>query len=166
MTTLYEIADDLKAIFAAMEQWAEEHDGCVDDFPLADQLEAVGGDYQAKCLNIGCMIKEFLAEAGKFDAEIQTLKARQRSYANRAERLKSYLQANLPPGMKFEDARCKIGWRKSEALIITCPVMELPEEFLKFADPEPKKQDIKNAIKSGREIPGVTIETKHNVQIK
>ena len=45
-------------------------------------------------------------------------------------------------------------------------VKELPEEYLKYKDPEPDKVKLKADLKAGVEIDGVCLITKENIQIK
>lgn len=163
---LYELSADLQSVLDKLEQWAIDHDENLEGFPLADELEAIEGDFQNKALTIGCMVKDFEYEAEKFKAEIATLQARKKAMENRADRLRDYLLANIQEGIKMEDARCKIGWRKSERVMINIPVESLPEEYLRFAEPAPKLDELKKALKAGQAIAGVELEQRQNLQIK
>jgi uncharacterized Zn ribbon protein len=42
----------------------------------------------------------------------------------------------------------------------------IPDEFLRFKEPEIKKAELKNALKKGTKIQGVSLVEKQNIQIK
>lgn len=163
---LYEISAELQSIMEKLETWSEDHETDIEQFPLADYLEAIKEDFDKKCLNVGCLVKDFEAEAEKHAAEARTQTEKKRSCERRAESLRQYLLANIEPGTTFEDARCKLAWRKSEGVKVSVPVMNLPEEYIRFTDPAPRLDELKKAIKAGAEIAGVELEIRHNLQIK
>lgn len=82
-----------------------------------------------------------------------------------AERCKAYLAGALY-GEKFETARCKITWRKSEI----CNVLsmeELPKKYKRTkVTVDADKTAIKKAIKGGAKVPGAEIIKKLNMTLK
>lgn len=163
---LYELSGELKSVIHQMETFAEENGGTLDGFPMADYLEAIKDDFDRKALSIACVIKDLEADAAKHAEEMRSQADKKRSCERKAESLRQYLIANIEPGVKFEDQRAKIGWRKSEGVKLSCPVMDLPEEYIRFKEPEPRLDELKKAVKSGVVIDGVELETKQNIQIK
>ena len=83
---------------------------------------------------------------------------------DRAERLKTYLEANMEPGTKFEDGRAAIGWRKSTRVEVT-NLDKIPLDFVKVIQ-EPRKTDIKQALQSGREMEGAELVTRTGISIR
>ena len=60
-------------------------------------------------------------------------------------------------------------------LVSSCPsakevqiddIDELPDEYLRYKEPEPNKTAIKEAIKSGKEVAGAHLEDTLSLQIK
>ena len=68
-------------------------------------------------------------------------------------------------GKKWQNSEVAISWRKSESVEVS-NVKELPEEYLKYKDPEPDKVKLKADLKAGAEIDGARLVTKENIQIK
>ena len=80
------------------------------------------------------------------------------------ESLKRYISGYLD-GTAFESAKVKVSFKKSESLEISEEAV-IPDEYLRFKEPEVNKADLKKAIKAGLTIGGVWIEEKNNIQIK
>ena len=121
--SLYEIAEEYEAINRSMDIWAEEHEGDVTDFPLAEQLAALKGDRAAKVLNVAVLVKSFKrwAEAHAEEAKSQAAKAK--AFENRAERWRKYVEGNTNPGDKFSDSRASVYWQNNP------PSVQLDAEF-------------------------------------
>jgi hypothetical protein len=163
---IYTLSTDLQALQSRMETWAEEHEGDITEFPLLDELEKVTGDFKDKALSIAEWIINLRANAGAISDQAKALSARAKAIDNKADRIEAYLEKNIPPGQKLENARCRIGWRKSEKVVCNIPALELPCEYIRVADPTPKLDELKKALKAGNQIEGVEIITNQNIQIK
>lgn len=67
---------------------------------------------------------------------------------------------------KFTSEHGKIGWRKSEKVVVQ-DVDTLPEEFKKVkVEVKADLISLKNALKEDRKIDGVSLEEHQNIQIK
>lgn len=117
-----------------------------------------------KIENLGCWIKNLEAEAAALKAEEQAFNERRKSVERQIANKKQYLGRFLD-GQKFETARVKMTFRKSESLEVADDAI-IPAEFYKQKDPELNKADLKKAVKAGLEIDGVSIVEKQNLQIK
>lgn len=159
---LYEINDLLYQAMEELRRQAEENDGVVaDDWSkFADDLDM---ERTAKLLDIGRYVKNLLAEAEAIKAEKTALAKRQAGLEAHAERMKSYMAANMKPGEKQSDANTRISWRRSEVVIVE-NIETLPIGYTKITK-EPMKKEIKEAIKAGEKIDGARIEEKLNLQI-
>jgi hypothetical protein len=162
---LYELTAELEQARTELEAWAEEHEGDISECPALLSLELAESDIEDKALNIACLVKDWSAQADAISVEKKRLEQREKVLKNRSDYLKRYLSKNIPEGKKFENARAVISWRKSNALLVDIPPEELPEQYQKVKT-EADKTGIKAAIKSGEEIQGCTLETRHNIQIK
>lgn len=117
-----------------------------------------------KIENIACWIKNLTSDAKALKEEKDNLTARQKAAENKAASLKEFLSSYLN-GEKFKTAKVAISYRKSDSVVVAENAI-LPEEFLKYAEPTPDKVGLKAALKSGKEISGVTLVTSQNIQIK
>ena len=135
--------------------------GEIIDTAALEQLEM---DRDKKIRNIACWIRNLEADEKALTDQIKTFTARKNAVKNKRESLKSYL-ANFLNGAKWQNSEVAISWRKSESVEVS-NVKELPEEYLKYKDPEPDKVKLKADLKAGVKIDGVCLITKENIQIK
>ena len=142
--------------------------GCVDvetgeifDF---EKFEELSMTRDAKIENVCLWIKNLKAEAEALKAEKDAFAQRQKAAENKMESLKKYISSYLD-GTKFETAKVKVSFRKSESLEISEDA-KIPDEFLKFKEPEVNKTDLKKAVKNGLQIAGVALVENQNIQIK
>lgn len=163
--SLYEIDATLQYVLDEWEKWAIEHDGDVTDFPLSREMDALTGDLETKALNVACVIKSMLAEAQAINDERKRLEQREKIVKHKAERLKAYLKEHINPGVKYENARASIKWRRSEGLVVNAPMSEIPKDFIKFGEPSVKVAELKAAVKAGLTIKGVDLEQRINIVI-
>lgn len=117
-----------------------------------------------KIENIGCWIKNLLADAKALKEEKDKFAKRQKAAECKAASLKEYLSGYLN-GEKFESTEVSISFRKSDSVVVAENAI-VPEEFLKYVEPTPDKVGLKAALKAGKEIPGITLVTSQNIQIK
>lgn len=110
-------------------------------------------------------IKENEALDEAIGAEIKALSERRASIRRKANAMKEYV-ANSLAGEKFETARVKVSWRKSQVAEYTGVIEDLPEECIRYATPEVNKTELKKLLKAGAEIPGAKLVTKNNMQIR
>ena len=142
--------------------------GCVDaetgevfDEELFDTLQM---ERDAKVENICLWIKNLKAEAEALKAEKNAFAERQKAAENKMESLKRYISGYLE-GTPFKSAKVSVSFRKSESVEIE-DINRLPEEYLRFKEPEADKAAIKKAIKEGISVSGASIVTSQNIQIK
>lgn len=134
---------------------------------LSQQMGALKGTHAEKCLNIACMVKNMEAEAEAIKTEEIRLAARRKAAERRGDWLRAYLAGNMEPGTNLKDARTVIGWRKSTAVEVTVKPEELPENLRRTKiTHEPDKAAIKTNLEAGQAIPGCTLVTRFNLQIK
>ena len=156
--TLYEINNEILKV--------------IEDNTDAETGEIIGGEealnelqmaYEEKVENIGLYIKNLLSDAEAIKAEKMALAKRQAAAESKAKWLKDYLGYFLN-GSTFSTPRVAISYRKSEQ--VKCDdLFSVPDEFLKYKDPELDKVKIKAAIKAGEQT-GCYLETVNNIQIK
>ena len=130
----------------------------------AEYLEQLQMDRDIKIENIACWIKNLQADAEALKAQKQAFADRQKAAENKAESLKKYLSEYLG-GQKFSTDKVAISFRKTSAVNVI-DMTKIPEEFLKYKDPEPDKTAIKNAIKEGAVVAGAEVVEGQSISIK
>ena len=129
-----------------------------------ERLDYLSIERDAKIENVGLWIKNLKAESDAIKAEIQNLQKRKKTADNKAEGLKNYLEYVLD-GAKFKTPRLSVSYRKSESINIT-DLGQIGSDYLTYPEPIPMKTEIKKALKEGKDIKGVELVTKTNIQIK
>ena len=134
-----------------------------------DALNALEMEHDAKIENVALWIKNLLSDARQIEAERDALEKREKSAKNKAENLKKYLAGYLN-GHKFNTPKVAISFRKSTSVEVSdinkIMLLNDADIYLKYAEPTPDKTAIKNAIRSGIQIPGCSLVEKSNIQIK
>ena len=167
---IYEIDNEFASKMNELLEIFDEETGEITDLDrfeeLKKSLDELKEERDRKISNVACWYKGLLAEAEAIKAEKQNLAKRQQSLENKAESLKKYLEYALQ-GEKFEDARCKIYYRTSEAVTFSdgFDYSKLPTEFQKVTV-EPKKAELKKAIKDGQGFAGVFLSKNTSTIIK
>lgn len=128
------------------------------------ELDALTLARDEKIENIACYIKNLKADAEAIRTEEKKLAERRKTCENRAEWLKKYLANNLQ-GEKFKSPRVAVSWRRSQAVVVE-DIRKLPEDYLRYKDPEPDKTAIKDAIKKGFDVEGAELVDNLSMVIK
>lgn len=100
-------------------------------------------------------IKNRRSEADAIKAEIEKLQKRERAARAEVERCKNYAADQLR-GEKFKTSKVKTIWRNSTVCEVL-DIKEIPEQYLRFKEPEADKTAIKKAFKNGVNIPGAEV---------
>lgn len=129
-----------------------------------EKLNDLNMQFDEKVENIACFIKNLLADAKAIKEEECNLASRRKSCENKAASLKKYLSDALN-GQKFKTAKVSISYRKTESVDIE-NMKDVPEEYLKIAEPTVDKASAKKVMKSGIEIPGLRLSESKNIQIR
>lgn len=161
---LYELTDEYQKALDNL--IIDEETGEITNF---DDLEKVSKDLDIKFENIACYIKNLNAEVKALKEEEENLNKRRKSKDKKIENLENYL-SNIMQFLnkdKFESARAKISFRKSESVDICSALEEVEERFITREEViKVDKTKIKEALKKGEELPYAQIITKQNIQIK
>lgn len=165
---LYAVADEY---MVALNRLAELD---LDPQTVADTLESLSGDLEAKATNVGLYIRNIGAlVAGMKDAEA-SMKARREKAEKHVENLSAYLKANMErTGVtKIEGPMLALQIKKNPpAVVIDAPDL-VPAFFWKLPPPPPPpvrgidKAAIKAAIAEGEEVPGARLVQGTRLEIK
>lgn len=160
---LYELSGDY---LAALDALAE-----IEDLPpeaIADTLAGLAGAWEDKALNVARYIRNLEAEAAAIEEAKKRMDSRAKATANRAARLKEYLQAELertglkpkapdlalrlqanPPSVAIDDASLiPAGYRRTETVTTIL------------------KAEIAGALKAGATVPGAHLERSQRLVIQ
>lgn len=128
-----------------------------------EKFEALSLEKDAKIENILLWIKNLKAQAAALQAEKLNFAQRQKVCENQIERLEKFITDYLG-GNKWESAKVKASFRKSESLEISANAV-IPDGYTKCKY-EPDKKGLTQAIKDGQTFDGITLQTNLNLQIK
>lgn len=139
----------------------------------AEKLNALQMERDDKLEGVALWVKDLTAEANAVKEEADKLLARKRSLDNKITAIKSWLLIALD-GVKLKTPRCNVYKTHSQRvtvedeaeLISFLQTLNEPERFLRFKDPELRKDEIKKALKDGTIIPGAALEETESVVIK
>lgn len=131
-----------------------------------EALRALEMERDKKIENIACWYKELLSFADALKEQKNSFAQREKAARNKAESLKTFLTEYLD-GKKFETPTVVLSYRKSEAVEFNGEnIYNVPDDYLKYKDPELDKTAVKKALKAGMEVPGCQLVARNNLQIK
>lgn len=128
-------------------------------------LEELEMAREQKIENVGLYIKNLEAEATAVENQEKIFADRKKRIRKKIEGLKGFLGYALD-GQKFKTDRVEMSFRKSESVLVKDEYL-IPDEYCDFTVMrKPNKKNIKDALKNGKELMGVELVEKSNVQIK
>ncbi len=167
--TLYEIGADLKNFMEALEA------GEIPEEAIADTLDALQGEFDAKADRVACAIKNQEAEAQAIKGEIKELEKRAKAKERSALWLKEYLLCEMqaigknkletprniirvgknPTSVKIEDDAKFVLWAAQHN-----------DRLLTYSAPKPNKKAIREFLEAGEELPGAELVRGVRIAIK
>jgi hypothetical protein len=120
-----------------------------------------------KFLAIAKMVKENQAMIKAFKEEEKAMSTRRKSLENKNISLTQWALLNMGEGDKFEDAQAKISYSKGSESVEVLTIENLDPKYIteKYTHTADKKA-LKEALKSGEFIEGVTLVRNAQVRIK
>lgn len=130
-----------------------------------DALDALQMAREQKIENVGLFIKNLEAEADAVENQEKIFADRKKRIRKKIEGLKGFLGYALD-GKPFKTDRVVMSFRKSESVLVKDDYL-VPDEYCNISVVrKPDKKVLKDALKHGKEIMGVELIEKQNVQIK
>ena len=139
-----------------------------------EALNALQMEREKKLEGVALWVKDLKAEAEAIANEIKALTARKKAAEGKADRLKAWLGEALA-GEVFKTSKVRVSYTHTTRLNVIDEASVVnyiqthyqePEQYLKFALPEIRKDAVKAEIKNGAEIPGACVEATESVVIK
>ena len=164
MRNLYDLAAEYKAASDKL------HDSDLDERTIADTLEGMAGELEAKATNVGFVIRNLDSMAEQIKQAEESMSKRRKALENRSKWLKSYLlQSMLATGKsKIESPYFVISVRNNPESVVIDAESQIPDDYMREipATYEPNKQAIKQAIQDGFTVPGAHLARTQSLQIK
>ena len=163
--TLYELTNDYINLLAL----AEDPD--TDPEVLADTLEGLDGQLEDKADNYAKVIRQIESDVNGLKAEIERLQARKTAAQNNIDRMKANLEQMMiaTDKTKFKTELFSFGIQKNPAKVVMDEqyIENVPEEYLKYKDPEIDRKKIAEDLKAGKDLGGIAhLEQSESLRIR
>ena len=163
MSSLYEINSRIA-------EFEPEVDELTGELLNGDLLDRLNMEREDKIENIALYIKNLQAEAQAIKAERDNLDERMKAKERKADSLKKYLAYALN-GEKFESAKCKVSYRKSQQVVLAGEFDDwakdnAPELLTVKTTYTPSKTAIKEALLDGKKVQYATLIENNNLILK
>jgi len=172
MPTLYEITDQFRSIFSALE---ENHGELTEE--ISAQMGGLETDLEAKIDGYCKRIKDLEGDAAKFKIEEQRITTRRKSMDREVDSLKNWVKVNLKAigrtevktdifSVKIQKSPAAVSIYDKELIpdqfkmaLLDLPFIELPSELIAKAQIRVNKTMIAAVIKGGGDMPGAVLES-------
>ena len=163
--TLYELTNDYINLLAL----AEDPD--TDPEVLADTLEGLDGQLEDKADNYAKVIRQIESDVNGLKAEIERLQARKTVAQNNIDRMKANLEQMMiaTDKTKFKTELFSFGIQKNPAKVVMDEqyIENVPEEYLKYKDPEIDRKKLAEDLKAGKDLNGIAhLEQSESLRIR
>ena len=130
-----------------------------------DELDELQLAREQKIEGISLWVKNLEAEREAVKHEKDNFADREKRLGKKIDSLKGYLTYALQ-GEKFSTPKVAVSFRKSESVLIKDEYL-IPDEYCEFTMVrKPNKKNLKDALKHGKELMGVELIEKQNIQIR
>jgi hypothetical protein len=167
LTLLRRSIYDIRMDHVGLIQLIEDNDGEVTP-DIEEALMLTSEELEAKALSYGFVVKHFEDEEAIIKAEISRLSLRLAHAQNKKELFKRTLSDAMQQfGIeKIETATLRLSFRKSQSVEILDETI-IPEDYVDTKMTTTiSKTRIKEALKEGKVVPGASLSTNQNLQIK
>jgi hypothetical protein len=141
------------------------------DEVVTDTLEAMEGDIQVKAANVAMFVRQLEHTADGIKAAEKQMAERRKAIERRGQRITEYLLTNMQAcGItKIEHPMLRLSVRANPESVDVFDADQVPAEFMRQPEPPPAAPDktrIKDALKSGMEVPGCRLARGSRLEIK
>lgn len=153
MTALYVLADEYRAAAEAMA------DMDMDEQTIADTLEGMAGDLDAKAVNVAMFARNLEATAVAIKEAEGQMAARRRALERRAESLRAYLLMCMQRAgvQRIEAPHFRLALRANPPAVEVFDPAMVPAQYMRMPPPPapaPDKTAIRAALADGHDVPG------------
>jgi hypothetical protein len=163
--SLYVIAQEHRAMVEAL--MATDNDAQT----IKDTVEAESYPLEVKAQNVAYAVKNLEATAAAIKAAEQDMAARRKAIESRAMHIKEYIKTCMEVAgvSKIECPHFALSIKKNPASVDIFEEKSIPAEFMRQPEPPPPSPDktaIKEALKTGREVPGAMLAIGTRLEIR
>lgn len=165
--TLYALADTYLEAIATLEALQDE--GELDAQAVADTLEGIGGEFDAKAVAVGAYVRGLDAQVARLKSEENRLADMRKRVAARQEHLTAYLAAQMRRlgKTKIEGIPATLTVKKNPPAIVIDDLAALPPEYVQEEITfKPDKTALAKSIKAGATVAGAHLEQSTRLEIK
>ena len=165
MANIYELTQD----YLRLLEMAEDPE--LDPEVIADTFEGIEGELEIKAENYAKVMKNLEGDIAALKAEEERLAKKRKAIENNIKRMKGTLQEamELTGKTKFKTELFSFGIQKNTPSVVidAADIRDIPEDYLKFKEPEVDKTAIKNAINAGVDFEGLAhLEVSQSLRIR
>ena len=165
MANIYELTQD----YLRLLEMAEDPE--LDPEMIADTFEGIEGELEIKAENYAKVMKNLEGDIAALKAEEERLAKKRKAIENNIKRMKGTLQEamELTGKTKFKTDLFSFGIQKNAPSVVidAADIRDIPEDYLKFKEPEVDKTAIKNAINAGVDFEGLAhLEVSQSLRIR
>ena len=165
MANIYELTQD----YLRLLEMAEDPE--LDPEVIADTFEGIEGELEIKAENYAKVMKNLEGDIAALKAEEERLAKKRKAIENNIKRMKGILQEamELTGKTKFKTDLFSFGIQKNAPSVVidAADIRDIPEDYLKFKEPEVDKTAIKNAINAGVNFEGLAhLEVSQSLRIR
>lgn len=131
----------------------------------AEAMDALKMEIPRKLENLGRWMLNLEAEEKALADQEKRFRERKDAVKKKRESIKSYVGAFLN-GKPYKCTDFEFKFRKTESVAFNGDIYKVPEDYLRYKEPELDKTKIKKALKDGVEIPGCSLEVKQSLSVK
>lgn len=163
--SLFVLANEYRAIADKLEEMD------LDEQTIADTLEGLSGDIEAKSTNVAMFIKNLEVSAEAIKAAEGEMAKRRKAIEARVERLRKYLMDNMIfAGIsKIECPYFRIAIKDNPESVVIDAESQIPDEFMRQPEtppPTPDKALIKEVLKANVNVSWAHLARGKRVEIK
>lgn len=138
---------------------------------VADTLEGLAGDLEAKATNVAMFVRNLESTAEQIKAAEAAMAARRRAIENRAAHIRDYLLANMQRAAisKIDSPYFKLAVRDNPPAVEVYAPDDIPGEFMRQPEPPPAAPDkkaIAEVLKAGGAVPGACLKRTQRLEIR
>ncbi len=164
MNTLYELTGEYMQLL----QMAEDPE--MDAEALEGTMDAIGGMIEDKAENIAKVAQQLSATSSAIDAEIKRLQGKKKTVDGNHDRILNMLEGAMKATgkTKFKTLLFSFAIAKTPAKVVLdeAYIENIPEEYLRYKEPEVDRAKIKEAIQNGEELEFAHLEQGETLRIR
>jgi hypothetical protein len=166
---------NLPSLYIIADEYRRAADELADlDLPpevVADTLEGMSGDLEAKSTNVAMFVRNLEAMAEQIKIAETEMAKRRKAIEARAERVRDYILSSMRLAgiSKIECPYFKLAIRSNPPSVVIDDAGAVPCDLYVYPEappPYPDKKAIKAAIESGQEVRGAHLEHSQRLEIK